>query len=108
MAGQKKSSCFGLFLKSSFISSLGLASLVIVGAIVHIKFFQGSIDHWTDFSGPVTRPMLALYAVLGTASLLGLFLGLAGAAISAIFSGSTKKRAKAAPPRPQSNRRTTV
>lgn len=108
MANQKKSSCLGLFFKSTVISSLVLANLVVAGAAVHIKFFDGDMVRWTDFSSPTSRPMLALFAVLTLALMLGFTLGLAGAALSAIFSDKAKQSSSPSRPRPQSNRKTTV
>lgn len=108
MAEKKKSSCFGMFLKSTIVSSLLFANLTAAFAIIHVKFFSGNLAAWTDFSTPTSRPFLAIYAVVCLGLGFGVFVGLAGAALSAFFSGSSKKSSSSSRPRPQSNRKTTI
>ena len=113
MAEKKKSSCAGLFMKGFVVSGLLLSNLAAIGVIVSIKFLDADYATWTDFSHPTSRPFLAVYLILAVSAGLGFLVGLAGAAVSAIFSGSDSKksgggRSKASRPRPQSNRRTTI
>lgn len=110
MAEKKKSSCFGMFLKGFVISSLLLGNLAAAAAMLAVKFLGADAAAWTDISHPTSRPFLVLYAVLFLSLGLGAFLGLAGAAVSAMFSGSKKSgsASRSSRPRPQSSRRTTV
>ena len=107
-ADKKKSSCLGLFFKGFLVSSLLLSNLVVACAIVDVKFLHGSYQAWTDFSSAETRPLLALYVVLIFSLGLGFLLSLASVVVSSFFSGSGSSKNSSRPPRPQSNRSTTV
>jgi succinate dehydrogenase hydrophobic anchor subunit len=110
LSKKKKSntSCLGLFLKGFVISSLILANLVIAGVMVAIKFFQADPAAWTDFSSFTSHPWLAIYAVFTVATVVGMFLGILGTAISVLFGGDSKKSTPAKKARPMSKRNTTV
>lgn len=111
MAKKKKnSSCLGLFIKALILSTLLLLILAGLSIMVAIQFFQADAHIWTDFTVWNSQPWLVIYGVLGLSVVLSFLAALAGAAVSAIFSGGGKKGPsgpkKAA--RTQSNRKTTI
>lgn len=108
---KKPSSCLGLFLKGFIVSNLVLANLAALTLFVLIKFFHFESAVWLDFSSLTNRPWILIATIVTTSGLVGLVLGVMGAAISTLFGKGGTKGSAGAPrraARPQSSRRTTI
>ena len=102
-------SCLGIFVLTFLLSTLALAVLVAVGALISIYGFGWDPALWTDVSVWNSYPFLALYGVLICSGLCGFGASLLGALVGAIFGGGKEKEKKAKRrSRPQSNRKTTL
>lgn len=111
MSKEKKSgSCFGLFFKSLFISTIVLALTAAGIALIAVKGFGSDLALWTDFSSPTSRAWLSVYLVAALSFGGSFLIAVLGAVVSKVFAGGAKGSSSKPRPksRPQSSRRTTV
>jgi hypothetical protein len=104
-------SCFGLFVKSWIISALAMGGIFAGVVALGIRYMGWSAQSWSDYSSWNSYPVLAIFGVSLSASLLAFvlaaFIGAASAFIGRAGkpTGGSSSKSKA---RPQSHRKTTV